>query len=169
MRKMTKFWRLYLKFRYMFIPEGPHGDLMRGKLYKPFLKQCGVSFKVYSQAFIYNPNGLSVGDYVCIGFNAYIGAGGDVVLDDGATLGPFVVVSPSTRLRKDGSFRAGGIKSDSIYVGKGTQIAAHACILAGSHIGNGSLVAAGAMVRGSFPDNVLIAGVPPVIKKEYSD
>lgn len=169
MKKMTKFWRMYIKMRYLFIPDGPDGDIARGNLYRPFLKKCGKCFKVYSQAFIYNPNGLSVGDYVCIAFNAYLGAGAEIFIDDGATVGPFALVSASTRTRKDGSYRTGKIKCEPVYIGKGTQIAGHAVVTAGVSIGNGCLVAAGCVVTESFPDDVLIAGVPGKIIKKVDE
>ena len=169
MRKMTRFWRHWMKFRSLFIPDGPHGDLARGRQYRPFLKSCGTFFKVYSQAFIYNPNGLSVGDHVCIGFNAYIGAGGDVTLEDGVTLGPFSMVAPSTRQRKDRSFRWGGIVSGPVRIGAGTQVAAHACILHGVTLGRGCAVAAGAVVNKSHPDDVVLGGVPARVLKTLDD
>lgn len=167
MRKMNKFWRLYMKCRYLFIPEGRDGDLARGRLYRPFLKKCGKCFKVYSQAFIYEPNSLSVGDYVCIGFNAYIGSGNEICIDDGATIGPFAVVVASARTRTKGSFRTGSPINEPVYIGKGTQIASHAVITAGVSIGNGCLVAAGSIVTKSFGDDVLIAGVPGKVVKEF--
>lgn len=167
MIKMNKFWRLYIKLRYMLIPEGRDGDLARGKLYRPFLKKCGKCFKVYSQAFIYEPNSLSVGDYVCIGFNAYIGSGNEIYIDDGVTIGPFSVVVASSRTRAKGSFRTGLLKYEPIYIGKGTQVASHAVITSGVSIGNGCLVAAGCIVTKSFGDDVLIAGVPGKAVKNF--
>lgn len=170
MKQMTKFWRYYLKFRYHFIPEGPHGDVIRGNLYRPFLRQCGINFKVYTQAFIYDPNNLSVGNHVCIGFNAYVGSGALITLEDGVTLGPFSLISSSSHLKKDGSYRFGGLVKDSVHIGSGSQIAAHAVITSGVHLGAGCLIAAGSIVTKSFEgENLIVGGVPAKIIKQLAE
>lgn len=157
MRKMTAFWRMYLKFRYVFIPDGPPGDNKRGELYRPFMKKCGKNFRVYSQAFIYDPSILSVGDNICIGFNAYIGAGADVILEDDVTIGPFSMISSSIRQKKDGSYRYGGLEKKSVRIGAGTQVGGHAMILAGTTIGKGCLISSGTVVSTSIEeDNVFV-------------
>lgn len=46
------------------------------------------------------------------------------------------------------------------YVGNNVFIGMNAIILMGTHIGNNSIVGAGAIVKGHFPDNVVIAGNP---------
>lgn len=48
----------------------------------------------------------------------------------------------------------------TIEVGDDCYIGENALLLPGTRIGAGSLVAAGAVVRGSFPDNAVIAGNP---------
>lgn len=165
MRKINTFWRYYLKLRYLFIPDSAAGDGARGSLYRPFLKKCGKNFKVAANAFIYNPNGLSAGNNVYIGFNSYLGQG-EVFLDDEVLIGNFVSITASNHIREGDSYRFGGFEPKPIHIGKGTWIAAHSCILAGTTIGKGCLVAAGAVVTKSFEDNTVIGGVPAkVIKK----
>ena len=159
MKKMSKWHRLYLKFRMLFIPDGSEGDRARGKLYEPYLYTVGENFKVGSQAFIYNPNGLSVGDHVYIGFNTYLGQG-KIELEDQVLIGNFVSVTASNHLMKDESFRFGGYKSKPIKIGFGTWVGANSCITAGINIGKSCLVAAGAVVTKTFEDDSVIAGVP---------
>lgn len=159
MRKLTRFWNVYLKLIALFIPNGPLGDVARGNLYKPFLKSCGKNFKLGTNAFVFNPNDLSVGDNVYIGFNSYIGKG-DVRLDDEVLIGNFVSITASDHLRKDHSFRFGGNKTKPIHIGKGVWVAAHVCITNGVSIGAGSLIAAGAVVTESFPPDSFVAGIP---------
>ena len=50
-------------------------------------------------------------------------------------------------------------------IGSNCWIGAKATILDGVHIGDGCIVAAGAVVTKSFPDNVIIGGVPAKIIK----
>jgi maltose O-acetyltransferase len=143
----------------LLISDHPSGARARGKLYEPYLLECGKNFKIAAQAFIYNPNKLSVGDNVYIGFNTYLGEGA-ITLKDEVIIGPFVSITASDHLIKNGSYRFGGFAEDPIVIGKGTWLAGHVCITAGVHIGDACLVAAGAVVTKSFPDGVIIGGVP---------
>lgn len=164
---MTKFWRLYIRFKGVCIPDGPLGDRKRGKLYEPFLKKVGENFKVASQAMIYNPNGLEVGNHVYIGFNSYLGQG-EISLDNEVLIGNFVSITASNHLRKNNSYRFGGFEAKKICIGTGTWLGANSCILAGVQIGSGCLVAAGSVVTKDFGDNVVIGGVPAKTIKDLN-
>jgi maltose O-acetyltransferase len=165
MRKISILGRLLIKWRFFLIPDGPHGDRSRGKAYKPYLRSCGRNFKIASNAFIFNPAGLTVGDNVYIGFNSYIGQG-DVTLKDEVLIGNFVSITASNHLRKGDSYRFGGFVMKPIVIGKGTWIAAHSSVTAGSVIEGGCLIAAGSVVNKSFTEsNVILAGVPAKIVK----
>lgn len=158
--------RISIKKAFIEIPDGSYGDRERGRLYEPYLKDFGENFKVGSQAFIFNPNGLSVGDHVYIGFNSYIGQG-EVELKDEVLIGNFVSITASNHLMKGDSFRFGGIKAEKIIIGRGTWIAAHASITAGVEIGSSCLVAAGAIVTKSIEENFkIIGGVPAKVISE---
>lgn len=143
----------------LFIPEGSAGDRARGKLYEPYLKRYGKNFKIASQAFIFNPNGLSVGNHVYIGFNSYLGQG-EIKLNDEVLIGNFVSITASNHLLKGSSYRFGGFESKPITIGKGSWLGAHSCITAGVEIGEGCLVAAGAVVTKSFENHIVLGGVP---------
>ena len=52
-----------------------------------------------------------------------------------------------------------------VAIGNNCWIGAKATILDGTKIGDGCIVAAGAVVKGEFPDNVIIGGVPAKIIK----
>lgn len=54
---------------------------------------------------------------------------------------------------------------EEVHIGDNCWIGAGAIILPGVTIGNGSVVAAGAVVNKDVPDNVMVAGVPAVVKK----
>lgn len=59
---------------------------------------------------------------------------------------------------------------NEIWIGDNVWIGAGAIVLPGCKIGNNCVVAAGAVVCGDVPDNVMVAGVPAKIRKkiEYS-
>lgn len=73
----------------------------------------------------------------------------DCVLDRGVHISP-------------GAHLGGGV-----HIGAGTWVCTGASVSHGIRIGEGSTVAAGAAVVADVPDNVLVAGVPAVVKKRY--
>ncbi len=162
MKKLTPARRLWMKIRMLFISDSPSGARARGKLYEPYLPECGKNFKIAAQAFIYNPNKLRVGDNVYIGFNSYLGEG-PITLEDEALIGPFVSITASNHLMKNGSYRFGGFAEDPVVIGRGTWLAGHTCITAGVRLGDSCLVAAGAVVTKSFPAGSVIGGVPAAV------
>ena len=62
-----------------------------------------------------------------------------------------------------------GYHSGRVAIGDGSWIGAGARILGGVQIGRGCVVAAGAVVTRSVPDNTLVAGVPAVPKRSLAD
>lgn len=60
-----------------------------------------------------------------------------------------------------------GCVKEPIVIGDGTWIGINATILGGTEIGKNSVVAAGAVVKGKFPDYCVIGGVPARIIKNY--
>lgn len=156
---MNGFYRLLQKWCLLLIPDGPTGDKYRGYLYKPFLKKSGKNFKVSSQAYIFNPNGLTVGNNVYIGFNTYLGQG-DIILGDEVLIGNGASLTASNHLKKNGSYRFGGFKAENIVIEKGAWIAANSSVLAGVTVGTGAVVAAGAVVTKNVLPNTIVVGVP---------
>lgn len=159
MKKLTRNRRLIIKFKSLFIPDGPHGDRKRGKLYEPYMKSYGENFKVATQAFIFNPNGLSVGNHVYIGFSTYLGQG-EISLDDEVLIGNFVSITASNHLSKDESFRFGGYEAKPIHVGRGSWVAANSSILAGVEVGRYCVIAAGSVVTKNVKDFAIVGGIP---------
>lgn len=91
-----------------------------------------------------------------------------VVIGERCDIGPDVVfvtgshrVGPSTR-------RAGQGTALPIRIGNGCWIGASSRILGGVTIGDGAIVAAGAVVTRDVPANTLVAGVPALFKRELS-
>jgi maltose O-acetyltransferase len=162
--KINNVFRLLIKWIGFFIPDGPYGDKYRGFLYKPFLAKCGKNFKVASQAFIFNPNGLSVGDHVYIGFNTYLGQG-DIVLEDEVLIGNCSSITGSNHTKKGGSYRFGGFEAKTIKIKRGAWVAGNSSIMSGVTIGEGALVAAGAVVTKDVPANSIVGGVPAKVLK----
>lgn len=85
-------------------------------------------------------------------------------------IAPRNVIISGSHAMGDNQRRAGTDGGEDIHIGDGTWVGANATIIAGANIGAGSMVAAGAVIRaGNYPNDVLLAGVPAVVKKNLSN
>jgi len=113
------------------------------------------------------------GGRVSIGANSWLSPGctiyshTDAAIDIGANcdIGPQVVFVTGSHEQGTAGRRAGTGTAESIRIGHGCWIGARSTILGGVEIGDGCIVAAGAVVTESLPPNVLAAGVPAVVKR----
>jgi len=136
----------------------------RGSLARMALKRCGRNLKISSNVNIYNPQNVTVGDSVYIGYNCYFG-GGEIVLDDEVIIGPFVTVVAGNHTMRDGSYRFGPYQHGRIHIGRGTWLCANTVIASDVTIGKGCLVAAGSVVTKDVPDYSVVGGVPAKLIK----
>ncbi len=131
----------------------------RGILARMALKGCGRNLKISCSVNIYNPQNMTVGDNVYIGYSCYFG-GGEIVLEDEVLIGPFVTVAAGNHTMRDGSYRFGPYEFGRIRIGRGTWLCANAVITSGVTIGKGCVVAAGSVVTQDVPDYGMVGGVP---------
>ncbi|NNH21898.1 acyltransferase [Pseudokineococcus marinus] len=101
---------------------------------------------------------FNVGAYVCVFEGLTIGSrvmfGERVSIhDEDHVVGP---VAPG----------AARYRTSPVIIGDDVWVGANVVVLRGSRIGSGSVVAAGAVVRGEVPDGVLVAGVPAKVVRE---
>lgn len=112
--------------------------------------------------------GLSLGERSGIGDFAHIGCAGGVTIGRDVIVGPFVsfhsqehnIEHLETPIRDQGTRESPILIEDNVWVG------ARVTFLAGSKVGTGCVVAAGSVVRGEFPPNSIIAGVPAKVVKQ---
>lgn len=106
--------------------------------------------------------GFSLGARSGMGDFCHIGASGGVRVGDDVLCGSFVSFHSQEHVYGDPTvtIAAQGTTQRGIEVGDNVWIGAKATILDGTTIGSGSVVAAGAVVKGSFPANSVLAGVP---------
>jgi len=112
--------------------------------------------------------GIILHDDVAIGEFAYIGGAGGVEIGSACIIGQYFSVHPENHIFNDLTceIRAQGVKRQGIKIGANCWIGSKVTILDGAVLGNGCIIAAGAVVTGQFPDNVIIGGVPAKIIKE---
>ena len=145
------------------LPGFGRADALRGWLASMALKGCGRKLKISSNV-IMNPQNMTVGDNVYIGYSCYFG-GGEIVLEDEVSIGPFVTVAAGNHTMCGGSYRFGPYEYGRIRIGRGTWLCANTVITSGVTIGKGCVVAAGSMVIRDVPDYSVVCGVPAKLVK----
>lgn len=112
--------------------------------------------------------GLIVGANVGLGTHGFFGCAGGIEIGDNTILGNYVSLHSENHnfSERDLPIRLQGVNRKGIKIGNDCWIGAKVTILDGAEIGDGCVVAAGAVVRGKFPNNVIIGGVPAKIIKQ---
>lgn len=111
---------------------------------------------------------INIGKNVGIGDFAHIGGAGGVTIGDDTIAGAYLSIHPENHVFSDTKelIRNQGVTRKGIEIGKNCWIGAKVTILDGAKVGDGCVIAAGAVVNGEFPDDVVIGGVPAKILKE---
>lgn len=111
--------------------------------------------------------GFKCGDNCGLGTDSFYGCAGGIEIGNDVIVGNFVSMHSENHNFSDLDIpiRLQGVNHKGIKIGNNCWIGAKATILDGSVIGNGCIVAAGAVVTGQFPDNSIIAGVPAKVIK----
>lgn len=117
--------------------------------------------------------GMKIGNNVGLGTHGHYGSGaGFVEIGDNTIIGNYVSIHPENHIYKNAQIpiRLQGVESKGgVRIGQNCWIGAKVTILDGTTIGNNCIIAAGAVVKGTFPNNVIIGGVPAkVIKTIYT-
>lgn len=113
---------------------------------------------------------------VRIGRKCIIGRGSHIIghwsieLGDEIQTGPYVYITDQNHSYDDPDQPVGWQTPTvaAVRIGSGSWLGANVVILPGSELGENTTVAAGAVVRGSFPDHVVLGGVPARILRHYS-
>ena len=141
---------------------------LRGFLARPFLGKCGSDLRLGRNISLYNPSKIEFGAHVYLAYGCVFLAGSQTIsLDNEVVIGPYCVLASENHTRKKDSFRYGIPQSATVFIGRGSWLGAHVVVTAGSNIGQGTLVAAGAVVTGVVPANILAGGVPAKIIKRF--
>ena len=111
--------------------------------------------------------GLVVGDNVGLGTHGFFGCAGGVEIGDNTIFGNYVSIHSENHNYSDVNtpIRLQGVNRKGIKIGKDCWIGAKATILDGTVLGDGCIVAAGAVVRGVIPPFSVIGGVPAKVIK----
>ena len=110
---------------------------------------------------------LSIGAGAYVNRGVQIEGSGRVTLGEKVAIGPGVLILTSTHDVGPSEWRAGeGLaKTRPVNIGAGSWVGARATILPGVSIGRGCVVGAGSVVTRDFGPDLLIAGIPAVVKR----
>lgn len=111
--------------------------------------------------------GLKMGNNSSVGAFTEFGAAGGIEIGHDVIMGSYISFHSENHNFNDTSklIREQGVTSVGIKLGNNIWVGAKVTFLDGSVVGNNSVVAAGAVVNGVYPDNVIIGGVPAKILK----
>lgn len=122
---------------------------------------------VVSTSFNHLGEYIKIGNNVGMGEYAYLGGAGGLEIGDDSIIGQYFSCHPENHIAGDLSIaiRHQGVTRKGIKIGKNCWIGSKVTILDGVQIGDGSIIAAGAVVNKSFPENSIIGGVPAKLLK----
>jgi acetyltransferase-like isoleucine patch superfamily enzyme len=114
---------------------------------------------------------LFVGDHVYIGPGFTAHAFGNIEIGDGTVLGPRVTIHTrnhnytfASTVPYDGEYKHKPVK-----IGKGVWVSDGVILLPGANIGDGCVIAAGAVVRDSVPPFSIVGGNPAKVIRQRVD
>ena len=112
--------------------------------------------------------GLTIGNNSATGRFTEFGASGGIEIGNDVIMGSYISFHSENHNFLDTSklIREQGVTSKGIKIGNNVWVGAKATFLDGSIVGDNCVVAAGAVVNGVFPNNVVIGGIPAKILKE---
>jgi maltose O-acetyltransferase len=149
-------WTIYQLF-FLFIP-GRSGHYIRGFLLKLFFKKYGRKITIKENVEIFHPEKLIMGDNSGFGRNNIIDCIGEVEIGNNVRFGPSVMIA--TMKHNDINSKEHKNEFKKVIIGNNVWIGHNVTILPGVIIGDNSIIAAGAVLTKSFPNNSTIAGIP---------
>lgn len=103
---------------------------------------------------------LEIGDKVFIGRNTVIVATTSVTIGSGSDIAEHCTVRDADHALDMVERGQGGAVKAPVAIGEGCWLGAGARVLRGTELGRGVVVGANAVVRGTFPSHIVVAGVP---------
>jgi len=132
----------------------------------------GNNVSVFSRCFLYahNNGSIKIDDRTAMNSNVMLGASenGEILIGKDVLVGPNVVMRASNHryARGDVPINQQGHEAGKIVIEDDVWIGANVVILPDAVIRKGSVIGAGAVVRGEIPGNVFAAGIPAKVVKE---
>lgn len=114
-----------------------------------------VSLQPNVELFAVNSGELSIGQHVFFNCNCIVGCRHKITIEDNVMFGPGVTIYDHDHVFSDQGIQP-GYNLGEIFIGKGTWIASNVTILRNTHIGAGTVIGAGCIVKGKIPPHSLV-------------
>lgn len=112
---------------------------------------------------------LQIGDRCLIGRGSHVVAHQSIVIHDDVITGPNCYITDQNHTYADLEAPIGQQwpTNDPVEIGAGSWLGSGAVVLPGTRLGRNTVVGAGAVVRGEFPDHVVLAGIPAQVVRHH--
>lgn len=143
--------------------------LLRYCLLYTLIKKCGRNVYVGTNVEFKGMENLTIGDNVSIHKDSYIDAEGEIIIQNDVSIAHNTSIISTNHTWNDNSIpiKYNPMEKNKIMIENDVWIGAQCIILAGVHIYNRTIVAAGAVVTKSFKEkNIVLGGIPAKIIKQ---
>ena len=121
--------------------------------------KIGKGSVIHMWANFFDPRNISIGNDTVVGDHAFLDGRDTLVIGDHTDIASYVMIYNSEHnISSDSSYFEA--VNNSVKIGNYVFIGPRAIILPGVKIGNGAVVAAGAVVTKDVPQNTIVGGVP---------
>lgn len=131
----------------------------RVRLLRQSFASCGSGVTIDLPVTFRGPDHVRIGSRVAINSFVHIWGQGGLEIGDDTLIASHVSITTLTHDPSAALFRE-SLNQSSVVIGRNVWIGTHAAILPGVHIGDGTIIAAGAVVLRDVPPRTLAAGVP---------
>jgi len=113
---------------------------------------------------------VRIGDRCMIGRGSHVIGHFSIEIGDDVHTGPYVYITDQNHgyENPDEVVHTQWPHDVPVVIGRGSWLGTGVVILPGTTLGENTVVAAGAVVRGTFPDRCVIGGVPAKILRHYA-
>jgi len=145
---------------------GTIGERLNRFLVRRIFRKCGRNVNIRPRVYFGSGRNLSMGDDSMLGQNSIIGSTAEVIIGNDVMMGPEVLIYTSNHGMEPGiPMRRQPLQCAPVCVGNDVWIGARCIILPGITIGDGAVLAAGAVVTADVPANAVVGGVPAKVLK----
>jgi len=145
---------------------GTIGARLNRLLVRRIFRQCGRGVNIRPGVYFGSGRNLSLGDDSMLGQNSIIGSTAEVKIGNDVMMGPEVLIYTSNHGTAAGTpMRQQPLECAPVWIGNDVWIGARCIILPGVTVGDGAVLAAGAVVTADVPANAVVGGVPARLLK----
>jgi maltose O-acetyltransferase len=159
---LNRFYNYWLDFKIMLLRWGGYipSHIIRRTIYKLAGISIGRGSTIHMWANFYQPKNIIIGDDTIVGDHVFLDGRSDLIIGNHVEIASQVLIYNSEHDIHSTDFKA---ITGKVEIGDYCFIGPRVIILPGVKIGNGAVVAAGAVVTKDVPDFAIVAGVPATI------